>query len=74
MSGARETPPTEVGGFFYYSPKSRLKIIGVLKNLQLAEDKILAVPTLARTLPKPIKRIIGDMSDKEKVLLGLDLI
>lgn len=51
-----------------------LKIIDVLKNPQLAEDeKILATPTLSRVLPAPIKRIIGDLSEKDKVLLGLDL-
>lgn len=52
-----------------------LEIIDVLKNPQLAEDeKILATPLLARILPAPIKRIIGDLSDKEKVLLGLDIV
>jgi circadian clock protein KaiB len=46
-----------------------------LEHPQLAEnDKILAVPTLIRTLPEPLRKIIGDLSDKEKVLLGLDLI
>ena len=51
-----------------------LKIIDVQKNPQLAEDeKILATPTLSRVLPLPIRRIIGDLSQKDKVLLGLDL-
>jgi len=51
-----------------------LKVIDVLKNPRLAEeDKILATPTLTKALPLPIRRIIGDLSDKEKVLLGLDL-
>jgi len=51
-----------------------LKVIDVLKDPQLAEEeKILATPTLAKVLPLPIRRIIGDLSDKEKVLLGLDL-
>lgn len=51
-----------------------LKIIDVLKNPRLAEeDKILATPTLIKTLPSPIRKIIGDLSDSEKVLLGLDL-
>jgi circadian clock protein KaiB len=51
-----------------------LKVIDVLKNPQLAEaDKILATPTLSRVLPLPIRRIIGDLSEKDKVLLGLDL-
>jgi len=52
----------------------KLKIIDVLKNPQLAEeDKILATPALVRVLPPPIRKIIGDLSDREKVLLGLDL-
>ncbi len=52
----------------------RLKVIDILKNPQLAEeDKILATPVLVRVLPPPIRKIIGDLSDKEKVLLGLDL-
>lgn len=51
-----------------------LQIIDVLENPQLAEDeKILATPTLIKDLPPPLKRIIGDLSDSEKVLLGLDL-
>ena len=54
--------------------KYELKIIDVQKNPQLAEDeKILATPTLSRVLPLPIRRIIGDLSAKDKVLLGLDL-
>ncbi|MBF0336912.1 MAG: circadian clock protein KaiB [Nitrospirae bacterium] len=49
-------------------------IIDVLERPQLAEDeKILATPTLIKELPMPIRRIIGDLSDTEKVLLGLDL-
>jgi len=52
-----------------------LKVIDVIKHPQLAEDdKILATPTLIRTLPPPVARIIGDLSNKEKVLLGLDLV
>ncbi|MEB3309746.1 MAG: circadian clock protein KaiB [Snowella sp.] len=52
-----------------------LKVIDVLKNPQLAEeDKILATPTLARILPPPVRKIIGDLSDREKVLIGLDLL
>jgi circadian clock protein KaiB len=51
-----------------------LKIIDVLKNPHLAEeDKILATPTLAKVLPPPVRRIIGDLSDREKVLIGLNL-
>jgi circadian clock protein KaiB len=52
-----------------------LEVIDVRKNPRLAEeDKILAVPTLIRKLPPPLRKIIGDLSDKEKVLLGLNLI
>lgn len=51
-----------------------LQVIDVLESPQLAEDdKILATPTLIRQLPPPIRRIIGDLSDREKVLLGLDI-
>jgi circadian clock protein KaiB len=53
----------------------QLEVIDVIKHPQLAEkDKILAVPTLIRKLPPPLRKIIGDLSDKDKVLLGLDLI
>ncbi|KGF72601.1 circadian clock protein KaiB [Neosynechococcus sphagnicola sy1] len=52
-----------------------LKVIDVLKSPQLAEeDKILATPTLAKILPPPVRKIIGDLSDREKVLIGLDLL
>ncbi len=52
-----------------------LKVIDVLKNPQLAEeDKILATPTLSKVLPPPVRKIIGDISDREKVLIGLDLL
>lgn len=52
-----------------------LDVIDVLKNPHLAEqEKILATPTLSRVLPLPIRRIIGDLSNKEKVLLGLDIV
>lgn len=51
-----------------------LEIIDVLEQPQLAEDeKILATPTLIKRLPPPLRRVIGDLSDKEKVLLGLDV-
>lgn len=52
-----------------------LRIIDILEHPQLAEDeKILATPTLIRQLPLPLRRIIGDLSDTEKVLVGLDLV
>jgi circadian clock protein KaiB len=51
-----------------------LVVIDVLERPQLAEDeKILATPTVVKELPVPIRRIIGDLSDTERVLLGLDL-
>ncbi len=51
-----------------------LVIIDVLERPQLAEDeKILATPTLIKELPLPLRRIIGDLSNTERVLLGLDL-
>lgn len=52
-----------------------LQIIDVLESPQLAEDeKILATPTLIKDLPPPLKRIIGDLSNSDKVVLGLDLL
>jgi circadian clock protein KaiB len=51
-----------------------IEIIDLLKNPQLARgDQILALPTLVRRLPEPIKKIIGDLSNTERVLVGLDL-
>jgi circadian clock protein KaiB len=50
-------------------------VIDVLEQPQLAEDeKILATPTVVKVLPEPLRRIIGDLADTEKVLLGLDLV
>lgn len=52
-----------------------LKVIDVFKSPQLAEeDKILATPTLSKMLPPPVCKIIGDLSDRERVLIGLDLL
>ena len=54
--------------------KYELEVIDVLEHPQLAEDeKILATPTLIRELPLPVRRVIGDLSDRKQVLLGLDL-
>jgi circadian clock protein KaiB len=51
-----------------------IEIIDLLENPQLAKgDQILALPTLVRRLPEPIKRIIGDLSNTERVLVGLEL-
>ena len=54
--------------------KYHIEVIDLLKNPQLASgDQILAIPTLVRNLPEPIKKIIGDLSNTERVLVGLDL-
>jgi len=51
-----------------------LVIIDIIENPQLAEDeRILATPTVIKERPPPLRRIIGDLSDRKKVLLGLDL-
>lgn len=52
----------------------RIEVIDLLKNPQLAAgDQILAIPTLVRKLPSPIKKIIGDLSNRDRALVGLDL-
>lgn len=52
----------------------RIEVIDVLRNPRLAAgDQILALPTLVRRLPQPMKKIIGDLSDEARVLIGLDL-
>ena len=54
--------------------KYEIEVIDLLKKPQLASgDQILAIPTLVRKLPQPIKKIIGDLSNTERVLVGLDL-
>lgn len=51
-----------------------MEVIDVIKDPQQAEDeRILATPTLIKQLPPPLRRVIGDLSDKEKVLVGLDV-
>ena len=51
-----------------------IDVIDLLVNPQLAEgDQILAVPTLVRKVPEPVRKIIGDLSNEEKVLVGLDI-
>ncbi|MDD1775770.1 MAG: circadian clock protein KaiB [Candidatus Methanomethylicus sp.] len=52
----------------------KIEVIDLLKNPQLAEgDQILAIPTLVRKLPPPLRKIIGDLSNTERVLIGLDI-
>ncbi|SKB76136.1 circadian clock protein KaiB [Daejeonella lutea] len=51
-----------------------IEVIDLLINPQLAEgDQILAIPTLVKKVPEPVRKIIGDLSNQEKVLVGLDI-
>ncbi|MES3016951.1 MAG: circadian clock protein KaiB [Bacteroidota bacterium] len=51
-----------------------IEIVDLLVNPQLAEgDQILAIPTLVKKVPEPVRKIIGDLSNEEKVLVGLDI-
>jgi len=53
----------------------QIEVIDLLENPQLARgDQILAIPTLVRQLPAPVRKIIGDLSNTERVLIGLDLL
>lgn len=53
----------------------QIEVIDLLENPQLASgDQILAIPTLVRKLPVPVRKIIGDLSNTERVLIGLDLL
>jgi len=55
--------------------KYKIEVVDLLKNPQLAAgDQILAIPTLVRKLPQPIRKIVGDLSNTEKTLVGLNLI
>jgi circadian clock protein KaiB len=52
----------------------KIEVIDLLKQPQLAQgDQIIAIPTLVRKLPEPIKRVVGDLSNIERVLVGMDL-
>jgi circadian clock protein KaiB len=52
----------------------QIEVVDLLENPRLAaEDQILAVPTVVRKLPQPIRKIVGDLSDTERVLVGLQL-
>ena len=58
----------------YLPGRYRIELVDLLEHPQLARgDEIIAVPTLVRKLPEPIRRIIGDLSDTEKLLVGLQL-
>lgn len=51
-----------------------IEVIDLLEHPQLAEgDQILAIPTLVKKVPEPVRKIIGDLSNEEKVLVGLDI-
>jgi len=51
-----------------------LEVVDIYKNLPLARgDQIIAAPTLIKRLPAPLRRLIGDMSDEQRVLVGLDV-
>ncbi len=53
----------------------KIEVIDLLENPHLAKgDQILAIPTLVRKLPEPVRKIIGDLSNTERVLIGLDLL
>jgi circadian clock protein KaiB len=68
FANLKEICETHMGG------KYRIEIVDLLRNPQLASgDQIVAVPTLVRRLPHPVKKIIGDLSNTQRVLVGLDL-
>jgi circadian clock protein KaiB len=52
-----------------------IEVIDLIRNPQLAQgDQIFAIPTLVRRVPEPIRKIIGDLSNKERVLVGLNIV
>lgn len=58
----------------YLKGEYEIEVIDLLKNPQLAQgDQIVAIPTLVKNLPAPVMKIIGDLSDSERVLVGLDI-
>ncbi|MDB6078767.1 MAG: KaiB domain protein [Akkermansiaceae bacterium] len=58
----------------YLSGKYRIELVDLIKEPHLAQaHQIVAVPTLVRQLPEPIKRVIGDLSNRERALVGMDL-
>jgi circadian clock protein KaiB len=68
MSNLKRVCETHLAGRY------QIEVIDLLHNPKLAAgDQILAIPTLVRRLPAPLKRIIGDLSNTEKVLVGLDV-
>lgn len=68
VSSLREICERELKGAY------ELAVIDVLERPQLAEnEKIFATPTLVKELPPPLRRVVGDLSDRERVLIGLDI-
>ena len=58
----------------YLAGQYHIEVIDLLQNPQLAKgDQIVAIPTLVRKLPEPVRKIIGDLSNTERVLVGLQL-
>jgi circadian clock protein KaiB len=58
----------------HLTDRYEIEIVDLMENPQLAKgDRILAIPTLVRQLPTPLKKVIGDLSNTERVLVGLDL-
>jgi circadian clock protein KaiB len=58
----------------HLTDRYEIEVIDLMENPQLAKgDRILAIPTLVRQLPTPLKKVIGDLSNTERVLVGLDL-
>jgi circadian clock protein KaiB len=58
----------------FLEDRYQIEVIDLLDNPKLARgDQIIAIPTLVRNLPEPVRKIIGDLSNTEKVLVGLDL-
>ena len=58
----------------YLKGRYSIEVIDVVKNPLLAEgDQILAIPTLIRRLPEPMRRLVGDLADTHRILVGLDL-
>lgn len=68
ISNLRRICEEELGGRY------KLDIVDVIEHPEVAErERILATPTLIKQLPPPLRRVIGDLSDKDKVLLGLEV-
>jgi circadian clock protein KaiB len=58
----------------HFAGRYEIEIVDLLKNPRLAkDDQIVAIPTLVRKLPEPVRKIIGDLSDTERTLVGLQL-